>query len=134
MTDYVVERASAALPSGEFGYDDLFEVTGGRVVIKRLIGLTTTSVTADGSGFYLWVSGPVAGQALGSGISLNGTPAGYGVSAEGASWAPSGALDVVLLDGYTVQALVSGDSTISGSVAWTLVYEPLDPGAKVEAA
>lgn len=73
-------------------------------------------------------------QVLGSSVSLNGVASGQGFSHEGVAAAPSGRLDIVIGSGFLLRATVSGTSTISGSAAWTLVYEPLDPGAKVEAA
>lgn len=130
MTEYVVEKGASALPSGASASDDLFAVSGGRVILKRLIGLTSTSITAAGN-HQLQVDVGTPVPVLGS-FSLNGLGAGIGITSSGFSHLPSGVLDQVAKDGDVIQ--VESSDSASGSASWTLVYEPLDPGAKVSAA
>jgi hypothetical protein len=132
VTDYKVDKGASALPSGTSVTDDLFTVSGGRVVLKRILGVLTTSVTAAGSHSLQVVNSVPVTSGIGGSFNANGGSAGYSLEPGGASWLPSGAVDYVLSDGDVIQ--VKASDTASGSAEWIVVYEPLEPGAKIVAA
>ena len=126
--EYVVERAAAALPSN--AYQTLFQVSGGRVVVTAVFGELTDGVTGAASAQF-----DASGVSLGNNVPFGGAAAGnlFGGSAVGLAASIDVAIGSrVVQDGKVIRVHV--DAAIStGEARYTLVYRPLDPGAKVEA-
>lgn len=136
-----VDRATDTLP--QTADEALFTITGGRIVLVSLVGEVTTAIqaqadntkikfnpTATGADQDLCAVLDITGDAVGELYTISGTVAD--------------AMRSDLLIGNPVLAspltLSEGDIELdcaasnTGSVAWTLVYVPLDDGASVAAA
>lgn len=136
-----VSRATAALPATALGA--IFTVTGGRILIRSLIGEVTTAIQAQactvkvtstpttGTAVDLCaVSASISGLEVGGKLTLPAAAAtamvvgnAGGVIGDQAKWiVPIGSI------GITTSA------TNTGSVKWDLIYVPIDSGAQVVAA
>lgn len=137
----MVSRATATLPATALGA--IFNITGGRILIRSLIGEVTTAIQAQactvkvtstpttGTAVDLSaVSASISGLEVGGKLTLPAAAAtglvvgnAGGVIGEQAKWiVPIGSL------GITTSA------TNTGSVKWDLIYVPIDVGAQVVAA
>lgn len=137
----LVSRATATLPPGALG--GLFTITGGRIIVKALIGEVTTIIQAQACTVKVthtpttgtavdWsaVSASISALEVGGKLALPAAAAtalvtgnAGGLIAPQASWiATIGSI------GITTSA------TNTGSVKWDLIYVPLDNGAQVVAA
>jgi len=134
-----VERATATLPQTTAA--PIFNVLGGRVSVKRIVGEVTVILGAVGN--MSLEGNPTTGTmvplcaVVAAGTKEAGTLLGItGTFADAMLAANAGALeaqvkDVVLPVG-TIDLRLSASST--GSVKWTLFYVPIDDGAYIEAA
>lgn len=131
--EYVVERAAAPLPSNT--NQTLFSVSGGRVVVTAVFGEITENISGAGTTMFR-VFGSGQGPSLGSGSTLNGVGSGNlfgGVGSPLIGLSVDAALGArVVQSGHTVR-IVTEDTVSTGAMKYTLIYRPLDPGAKVEA-
>lgn len=137
----MVSRATATLPATALGA--IFNITGGRILIRSLIGEVTTQIQAQactvkvtstpttGTAVDLSaVSASISGLEVGGKLTLPAAAAtalvvgnAGGVIGEQGKWiVPIGSL------GITTSA------TNTGSVKWDLIYVPIDAGAQVVAA
>ena len=138
-----VNRATATLP--QTGAESLFTITGGGVHVVSLIGEVTTVIetqlnntqlvfnpTATGADTDLCATLDITADAVGTFYSLTGTAAD-----------PMTAGLQCLLPGLQLASplyLEPGDIELScsasntGSVAWKLLYYPIDNGAAIVAA
>jgi hypothetical protein len=137
-----VSKASATLPAGTT--QNLFTITGGRVLVNLLIGEVTTVVQAQACTLKV-TSVPTTGTAVDvtATLDINGFEAGAILIAEGdgtaligasagAGHAPAlNALPFVLPIG-TVRIATSATNT--GATKWDLFYVPIDDGAVVTSA
>jgi len=135
-----VERATAVLPAT--GTAAIFNIVGGRVAIRQLIGevtvgiqvqlcnLTINGTPAVGTQVPLCTLLDVTGDEVGClyGITGLNTDALIGINA-GAL--PGQERDVVLNVGTMT---LTTSATNTGSVRWTVLYVPIDDGAHVTAA
>jgi hypothetical protein len=103
---FLVERATAALPATTTA--NIFTITGGRIIVRGLVGQVTTAIQAQANAVkivamksnLLWMKNDID-----QGLMLN-----------------AGAI-----------ALTTA-ATSTGSVAWSLFYVPIDAGVTVAAA
>lgn len=137
----LVSRATAALPGGTLGH--IFTITGGRILVKYLVGEVTTVIqnqactvkvthtpTTGTAVDWSAVSGSIASLEVGGKLTLPAAAAtalvtgnAGGVIVHQAEWvATIGSIDITT------------SATNTGSVKWDLVYVPLDNGAQVVAA
>jgi hypothetical protein len=138
-TGFLVSRAAVALPSTTIG--TIFNITGGRVLIKALTGTVVTLLSGTNS------------TTVGLTPTVSGTSAPAVLSSAGVIPVAVGSPVVSKLDGGALIVVASGSviaptpwlaaagavtittaSTVTGTVSWDLVYVPLDPGAVVAAA
>lgn len=135
-----VDRATATLPQTATGA--LFNVTGGRILLKSIVGEVTTILGATATNAKL-VSTPTTGTAVdlcavlaiaskevGTLFGITGlfSDALVGANA-GASVAPRNGVVIPI---GSIGLNTSANNT--GSVKWSITYVPLDNGATVTAA
>lgn len=134
-----VSRTAAALPSTALG--SIFTITGGRILIKALVGQVATllsgtnSTTVGITPAYNTTSAPAILSSAGVIPVAAGSPF--------CSKLDAGAL-IVTVNGSLLPAApymtvpgaitITTASTVTGTVEWDLVYVPLDIGAQVVAA
>lgn len=135
-------KATATPPASTT--QNLFTISGGRVLVTVLVGEVTTIIQAQVCNLKL-TSVPTTGSAVdfASNLDINGFEAGAILVAEGdgtaligtstgAGFAPAlNALPFILPIG-TVRCATSATNT--GSIKWDLWYFPLDEGAAVVSA
>lgn len=115
MCEYVVQRPASGLPQA--ATETIFTISGGNVLLKALVATVTSDIES------------YSGDITETSVTL-GAPGGFG-SFEGlqAGTVVSGIVPQVWSQDITWQYVQS----LTGQVRWTLVYEPLDYGAFVEA-
>ena len=135
-----VTRTAAALPSSTIG--NIFTVTGGRILIRRLSGLVVTLLSGTNSttvGITPTLSGGASAPAILSSAGVIPVTVGSPV----VSKLDGGALIVTVngslnpAAGYETvpgSITITTASTVTGTVQWDLTYIPLDIGAQVAAA
>ncbi len=136
-----VSRATATLPATALGA--IFTVSGGRIMIKSLVGLVTTIIQAQACTVKV-TSTPTVGTAVdlsAVSASISGLEVGgqFSLPAAAATALQTGNAGAILtgLSSWVVPAGSIGittSATNTGSVAWDLIYVPLDDGAQVVAA
>lgn len=133
---YVTNRPSATLPASTA--TPYFTVTG-KVKIYNIIGEVTTVVQSQANAIKL-ISNPTVGAdvdlcatvesnaaAVGSLFTITGTLANAMIKTVSAA-VPSQATPVIVTAG-TID--LSAAATNTGATKWTVVWEPIDPGAAV---
>lgn len=122
----------------------IFTVTGGRVMVRALIGENTVAIAAGANNFKLQ-SNPTAtgtttdlcanldidGDPIGTLYSLPGTVGTALLRGENGNVAGMDVTGVVVPAG-TIECASAGN--VAGSTGWVLFYVPVDPGAYVTAA
>ena len=142
-----VQRAAAVLPAGAAD-GALFSVSGGRVLVTSLVGEVTVVMpggansiklkynpTAAGSDFDLCTAVAITSDAVGQTYTLAGdveTPGALLVAGAVGQANPVFAKALMLSEGDIEVDCTDGQ--VTGQVAWTLTYIPLDDGAAVAAA
>lgn len=134
---FCTQRAAAALPSSVIG--SIFTISGGRILIRSLTGIVSTTLSGTNStsvGLTPLNTGTSAPTIL---CTAGIIPVAAGSPLTGLF---GGAL-LVTVAGGLVQAApwlaVPGDvtitpaSTVTGTVAWDLIWVPIDPAARVVA-
>ena len=136
-----VDRATAALPAGTDGA--LFTITGGRINVVAIIGEVTTVIETQANNTKLKFNPTAAGADQDLCAVLNIT-----ADAVGTLYTITGLVTDALVDDLLIgdgvltkpKVLSEGDieldcsATNTGSVAWTLIYSPIDSDALVVAA
>jgi hypothetical protein len=136
-----VSKATAALPATAAAA--IFNVVGGRVILKALLGEVTTIIQAQACNLKV-TANPTTGTSvdLASNLDVNADEAGCLYTAE---------LDGTALIGANAGAAMSGvgapfaivnvgsidletSATNTGSVKWDIFYIPVDPGAYITSA
>jgi hypothetical protein len=134
-----VARATDTLP--QTGTDNLFTVSGGRVLINFLMGTVTTIIQNSDPVAKITVT-PTTGSAVdvASTVDLTWLEAGGNVVCEGDTTAlvkGNAGQCIVPATGFVVPAgtidLTTGASK-TGAIKWDLFYIPIDEGATVVAA
>ncbi|MGW2720848.1 hypothetical protein [Streptomyces sp. NPDC001492] len=139
----LVSRATNTLPASATG--NIFVVSGGRILVRGLVGEVTTAVQNQACTLAIGTA-PTVGTgsttALGTASSIIAAPIGTHMTAN-----PGGAtaVDLSTQAGTLISAAalfvvpvgnitITTSATNTGSVKWDLVYVPLDNGAQVVAA
>jgi hypothetical protein len=133
-----VERATANLPAS--AAQSIFNVVGGRVAIKMLMGTVTTQIQDQACNLSI-TSTPTVGVAhifatnleirtfaVGRKFGIAGT---IGALESSGSTMPLPARDIAVSAG-TIDITTSATNT--GAIAWSIMYVPIDEGAYVTAA
>lgn len=132
-----VPRATASLPATTTS--TIFNVEGGKILLKALVGEVTTAIQAQACNLSVNVDSDAgASSVLASVADINAKGVGnlFGVEGDGTAlivagvgWAPA-TLDngVVVLPGIIT---ITTSATNTGSVKWDLYYLPLDKAAYV---
>lgn len=136
-----VSRATASLPAT--ATTAMFTVTGGRILLKAMIGEVTTVIQTQACNYKV-SSAPTVGTAvdLASNLDITGDEVGCLYFVEGDGTALIGANAGAALSGVgsvmavipTGSITVTTSATSTGAVKWDLYYMPLDPTATVTAA
>jgi hypothetical protein len=131
-----VQRATDTLP--QTATETLFTVSGGRILLKALIGEVTTAIQNQACNLSVVVDSDAgAADDLASVLSIANdgvgtyyTPEGDGTALlkTGIGWGQS-CLTPVVIGAGVIQITTSASNT--GSVKWDLYYLPLDPAAYV---
>lgn len=141
-----VERATDTLPQSTD--EAIFTVSGGRVLITSLVGEVTTVIgagttpdlkikynpTAAGSDFDLCTAVSIASDAVGQMYYIAGSVASPGALLVGGAVGQANPVFTAPLMLSEGDIEIDMDESVTGSVAWTLTYIPLDDGASVAAA
>lgn len=141
-----VERATDTLPQSTD--EAIFTVSGGRVIITSLVGEVTTAIaagttpdlkikynpTAAGSDFDLCTAVSIASDAVGQMYYIAGSVASPGALLVGGAVGQANPVFTAPLMLSEGDIEIDMDESVTGSVAWTLTYIPLDDGASVAAA
>lgn len=134
-----VERAAALPPQTDL--DDLFNVVGGRVLLKQIVGEVTTEIgnVANNTNLEFNPDDAVVGDlcavldidsdAVGTLYGITGTAAN--AMLDGTVIVAKQATELILKPG--VIELHCAGSSLTGAIKWTVVYVPIDDGAYVEA-
>lgn len=135
-----VQRATAAIPQSTTGH--IFNVVGGRVLVRMLLGEVTTIIQAQATTIKVTAT-PTAGSAVdmsatvdinalevGGKLVLNGTAATALTKANAGSIIAQSTSVVVAVG--TIDLITVASST--GALKWSIWYMPLDDGASITAA
>jgi hypothetical protein len=136
-----VDRATAALPQSATG--TIFNIVGGRVLLKLLVGEVTTIIQAQATTLKV-TSTPTVGTAvdLCATADLNALEVGGKVSVIGVFATALNKTNAGAVQGMSTAPIVLAVGTLgivtvassTGSMKWSLWYVPLDDGAYVTAA
>lgn len=136
---YVTRKATATLPASTLG--SLFTVTG-KIKLLAIIGEVTTVIQTQtcntkivanptvGADVDLCATNDITADAVGTQYNITGTFANAMVATT--SGAAVWQADPTLVLPGTID--LSTDATNTGSVKWTCIWEPVDPGARVISA
>ncbi len=138
-----VSRAAAVAPTVAQSPQNIFTISGGRIIVVSLIGEVTT--VFDGTAYTLKVSGaPTTGSAV-DWSAVSGSLASLQVggkvtlpAAAATALVSGNAGGVIAKQAAWVAAIgtitLTGSATQTGALKWDLTYVPLDVGAQVVAA
>lgn len=135
--EFTITRAAASLPQSST--QALFSVSGGLVLVTKIVGVVTTATSGANSATVK------IGTTQGDFPLLSGLPLGDCAvddvlgkdSASSSTWhgaavTPVPLRPIVVNDGAEIS--LECDASTAGQVRWLLTYEPLEPGAKIVAA
>jgi len=135
-----VERATAVITAATV---PIFTVSGGRIVVKQIIGEITTVIQVLATNVRLNAV-PTLGTArnLSANLNISGYAAGDLLGITGINTdamippASGGALEEQTMGVIVQEGVINliSDAAPTGSVKWTLKWVPLDDGAAVAAA
>lgn len=140
---YLVSRAAATLP--QTGAQNIFTITGGRILLVALVGEVTTIIQAQATTVKV-TSTPTTGSAIdlsAATTDINALEVGGRITLANP---PAAATALVKTNaGYTdlpgVNTIVpigalsyTTGASSTGALKWDLIYVPLDTGAAVVAA
>jgi hypothetical protein len=133
-----VARATDSLPTT--ATETIFEVEGGRILLKALVGEVTTAIQAQACNLSVNVDSDAgASDVIASTLDVNAGAVGtyYGVEGDGTAlentgigWGRPCSTGVIVGPGAIT---ITTSATNTGSVKWDLYYLPLDGAAYVTA-
>lgn len=136
-----VSKASATLP--QTSTQNIFTVSGGRVLVKALIGEVTVAVGAGTTPDLKVTVVPTTGTAvdIATDVVIASDEVGTLYSVEGDKTAlletSSGAITTTVGNGFAVSPgvirIATSEST-AGATKWDCYFQPLDPGATIVSA
>jgi hypothetical protein len=145
-----VARATATLPTALASPQNIFTITGGRVILISLIGEVTTAIGAVAQTLIVSSKASVAGSTA---LALCAASASVATYAVGTHFTlPAALTDPLVQDSTTLsgvpmydyndahilipagQITLTSDATNTGSVKWEMLYVPLDENVTVTAA
>lgn len=136
-----VSRATDSLPASTS--EDLFNVEGGRVLVKAMIGEVTTVLgagTTPDINIYVNSDAGTSNKVIASDVVVASDEVGTLYSVEGDTTAllesSSGVVTTAVGNGFVVSPGTIGwttSETITGSIKWDLYFLPLDENAYVTA-
>jgi hypothetical protein len=133
------ERATDTLPASTT--EDLFTITGGRIIVYQIVGEVTTVIqnqacntklthdVGTGTDSDICAVLNIANDEVGTLYGISGT---FSDAMLGAGQALQGQTKPVVLKPGAIE--LSTAATKTGSVKWTLYWAPLDDGVSVAAA
>lgn len=135
-----VERATAALPATTTA--TIFNITGGRIILKGLVGEVTTVIQTQACNLSVNVDSDAgASDVIASALDVSAAAVGtyFGVEGDGTALENTGIGWGRLVTGVGVAVgpgaiTITTSATNTGSVKWTLLYQPLDEEAVVAPA
>ncbi len=119
---------------------DIFNVVGGRVIVKQITGIVTTEIGAGAGNARLLSDPTTLGAAnLCNNLDIGGDVVGtmYGITGTVATAMQTG--EAVLLAQVTPQIIPEGaiqfltTAARDGEIQWEVQYTPIDDGAYIEA-
>jgi len=135
------EKSDGSVPNGD---DALFTITGGPILVKKLIGIVTTIIgdNAATCTLELDVTEPAATVALSTAVSIVSDAAGTSYHLTAASPGVFTPVSAGMKDQMPVNDILCPIGGIvakfsaanSGVIKWYLVYKPLSPNSVVVAA
>lgn len=150
---YVQQYISVTTPASTLPQSttaQIFQVTGGRVLVHLLYGEVTTVLTATdpvlkfshkrlnaamaaavGTAVDLASTTNIASLEVGGNVTVLGSGAGFIKNNAGAGIATLGRIPFVLPNGETF--ITTGGNNTTGQMQFTMWYQPLDPNAVVTA-
>lgn len=137
-TGIKVDRDTDTLP--QTAQDDIFVITGGRVLLKGLVGIVTTVIGATASNLKV-TSNPTVGADvdIAANVAIANDPVGtmYTLPAAFATALSKGnavimpAVEGIILSPGTLDIITSGST--SGAIQWSALYVPFDAEGRMEA-
>lgn len=136
----LVSRATATLPQTTTG--NIFTITGGRIIVRGLVGTVTTiiqnqlnntkltSSPTTGTAVDLCTVTDIANLEVGGMVALPAAVGSALAKGNGGALALADPLLVLPVGSIVLNCAASN----TGSVKWDLIYTPLDNGAQVAAA
>jgi hypothetical protein len=131
-----VVRTAAVLPASTVA-QNIFAVTGGRVIVTTLVAQVTTVMTATATNIAINLtptSGAVSNLATATAVTSLAVSTNIGVAAIGSAGAVGSAIsqnnEMIMSPGIIS---FTPDATNTGALKWIVTYVPLDPGAQVTA-
>jgi hypothetical protein len=131
-----VTRATDTLPATTT--ETLFTISGGRIILKALIGEVTTAIQAQACNLSVNIDSDAgAADVLASTLEINADAVGtyYSVEGDGTALIVAEGNGLTCLGNGTVLGAgivtLTTSATNTGSVKWDLYYQPLDPAAYV---
>jgi hypothetical protein len=141
-----VDRATATLPQGATG--DLFTVSGGRILLRSIVGEVTVTIgttnlnvvftKSGGSEVALSAATTCDSDAVGTLYGITGVAADVmSAQAKGGTEVPNVTFLNGLQNGLVLPAgalQLKASASVVGETKWQVHYVPLDDGATVEVA
>lgn len=143
ITERCIEKSDGAVLAGA---DPLFTVTGGPILVTKIVGIVTTAITGAANGtLQATTTTPSATVALSTTVAINDDAAGTSYRFVGATGVLTPVTDgAVIIDPVTVadcEFLVPigninflGSAARDGVIKWYMTYKPLSPNSVVTVA
>lgn len=143
ITERCIEKSDGAVLAGA---DPLFVITGGPILVTKLIGVVTTLIVGAANGtLQATTTVPSATVALSTTVAINDDAAGTTYRFVGATGVLTPVTDgAVIIDPVTVadcEFLVPigninflGSAARAGNIKWYMTYKPLSPNSVVTVA
>lgn len=139
--EYCVEKSDGSCPNGD---DPIFTITGGPILLKKIVGIVTDTIGANASNCTLEIdtTAPAATVAMSTAVAVQDDAIGTSYTLTAASpgvFTPTtaGTLDQVPTNDILIPIggiVAKFSAANTGAIKWYLVYKPLSPNSVVVAA